>query len=134
MDNIKETLDSHISFMYMHSNSSGQSILTSKSSADDARDDIEDFSSGSLEWNGGPTEKHDQYINKDKSRLRKPINLHFMHNIGRALKKPWRKARKNSDKVPLISRHGMIDRDVTYAMREIRDDSAAISQPSMLIP
>jgi len=121
----EETLDSHISFMYsvaqVHSTIPRQATMTSKNNTDDTRDDIENFSCRSFEWDAGIVELRDQYICKDASRLRKPTTIPFMNNIGKALKKPWRRSKKASDKVPLISKRNLVDWDVipTYTRAKI---------------
>ncbi len=130
----EKTLDSHISFMYsvaqVHATiPAGRADTTPKTSIDEARDDIEFCSSTSFESDAGVTELRDQYIYKDKSRLRKPASIPFMNNIGKALKKSWRRPRKASDKVPLISRRNMVDWDVTptyeYTRNRIVHDTTA---------
>lgn len=97
-----ETMETHISFLYSIASTQCVTAASSKEEMD-SRDDIDYYTNGASGWDAISGEVRGEDSLRDGLKQRKSNQVFSVHNIGKALKKPWKKISQKSDKVPLIS-------------------------------
>jgi len=132
-----ETMETHISFLYSIASTHCVTATSSREEME-SRDDIDYYNNGSSSWDAISGEVREEDSLRDGLKQRKSNQIFSVHNIGKALKKPWKKISRKSDKVPLISQVQRVssrtvarwdailphlDNDRSKVYRELKSDS-----------